>query len=123
MKIHSTYSVKIKEYRHIFKGTITIYRNAVDYLISVCLNEWNNISVINGDKAKQRYVEMLTHTTKDNLNSKYNFDAKFYKMPCYYRRACITEAIGKVSSYMSNLANWKTIDSAFFKRWFFRIYI
>ena len=111
MKIHSTYSVKIKEYRHIFKGTITIYRNAVDYLISVCLNEWNNISVINGDKAKQRYVEMLTHTTKDNLNSKYNFDAKFYKMPCYYRRACITEAIGKVSSYMSNLANWKTIDS------------
>ena len=110
MKMHSIYSVKIKEYRHIFKDTITIYRSAVDYLISVCLNEWDDISVINGDKVKQRYVEILTHTTKDNLNPKYDFDTKFYKMPCYYRRACISEAIGKVSSYISNLANWEAAE-------------
>jgi IS605 OrfB family transposase len=31
-------------------------------------------------------------------------------MPCYLRRAAINEAIGKVSSYRSNLANWENTD-------------
>ena len=43
VKIFSTYSVKIKHYNHILKETIEIYREAVDYLIDVCLNEWNDI--------------------------------------------------------------------------------
>ena len=41
MKIVSTYGVKIKTYNHIFKETIGIYRHAVDFLIGVCLEEWN----------------------------------------------------------------------------------
>ena len=109
MKIISTYSVKIKEYNHIFKDTIAIYRNAVDYLVSVCLNEWNNISVIESSLERQHYVEGLTHATKDNSNPKYiNFDTLFYKMPSYIRRAAIMEAIGKVSSYKTNFDNWKS---------------
>ena len=40
MKIFSTYSVKIKHYNNIFKETINIYREAVDFLIDVCLKEW-----------------------------------------------------------------------------------
>lgn len=112
MKIHSTYSVKIKEYRHIFKDTIAIYRNAVDYLILVCLDEWDDISILL-PKGKINVVEHLTHTTKDNPHPKYkDFDVLFYKLPSYIRRAAISEAIGKVSSYMSNLANWMESDAS-----------
>ena len=34
----------------------------------------------------------------------------FHKYPSYLRRATITAAIGAVSSYRSNLANWETTD-------------
>ncbi len=105
MNIYSTYSVKIKEYRHIFKETVTVYRDAVDFFIEVCLNEWHDLSLLNS-KSRFNYVEKLTHKTKDNPSPKYDFDNKFYKMPSYIRRAAASEAIGKLSSYMSNLSNW-----------------
>ena len=109
MKIFSTYSVKIKHCNHIFKGTVSVYRDAVDFLIEVCLNEWNVISGIKGNLLQQQYVERLCHKTADNQNPKYhNFDKEFYKFPSYLRRGAINEAIGKVSSYKSNLANWET---------------
>ena len=111
MRIYSTYSVKIKDYNHIFKDTVVIYRDAVDFLIGVCLNEWNAIAGLDkhGQLAK---VESLTHITNDNPTAKYiNFDKKFYKFPSYLRRAAIMEAIGKVSSYKSNLANWGKADA------------
>ena len=107
MQIYTTYKVKIKHYNHIFKDTVTIYRNAVDYLISVCNAKWDELSQIDGSLNKQRYVETLVHATNDNPNPLYDFDTKFYKMPSYLRRGAINEAIGKISSYRSNLANWK----------------
>ena len=107
MKIYSTYCVKIKRYNHIFKDTVSVYRKAVDYLISVCLDKWDQISAIKGDLLQQQYVERLVHATKYNSNPMYDFDIKFYKMPSYMRRGAINEAIGKVSSYKSNLADWK----------------
>ena len=111
MKMFSTYSVKIKHYNHIFKDTVSIYRDAVDFLINVCLSEWNDVSVLNGKLLQQQYVERLCHKTSDNQNPKYpGFDKKFYKFPSYLRRGAISEAIGKVSSYTSNLANWETAD-------------
>lgn len=106
MKIYSTYSVRIKHYNHIFKDSVSIYRKAVDFLINVCLNEWDNISVIKGNLLQQQYIERCIHGTKDNPVPIYDFDTKFYKMPSYMRRGVINEAIGKVSSYKSNLDNW-----------------
>ena len=108
MQIYTTYKVKIKHYNHIFKDTVTIYRNAVDYLISVCNAKWDELSQIDGSLNKQRYVETLVHATNDNPNPLYDFDTKFYKMPSYLRRGAINEAVGKISSYRSNLANWKS---------------
>ena len=105
MQIYTTYKVKIKHYNHIFKDTVLIYRKAVDFLIEVCLREWDTVSELNSNQRINR-VERLTHATKDNPNPKYDFDSKFYKMPSYLRRGAISEAIGKVSSYKSNLANW-----------------
>jgi len=46
MKIYSTYSVKIKKYNHIFSGTVSIYRDAVNFLMGICLAEWNSISIL-----------------------------------------------------------------------------
>ena len=105
MEIYTTYSVKIKNYSHIFKETVNVYRRAVDYLIAVCIDNWDAITACIGRK-KLLYIESLTHATKGNPNPVYDFDVCFYKMPCYLRRAAISEAIGKASSYLSNLANW-----------------
>lgn len=106
MKIFSTYSVKIKHYNHIFNETVSLYRQAVDFFIDVCLKEWNNISSLKDSKRKYNYIESVTVCTKNNPNVKYDFSNSFYKFPCYLRRCAIAEALGKVSSYKSNLANW-----------------
>jgi len=108
MKIYSTYSVKIKKYNRIFSETVSIYRNAVHFLMQICLAQWQDISVIKGNQTQMIYVESISHKTKANPFPKYNFDSKFYKMPSYIRRASISEAIGKVSSYLSNLKNWQS---------------
>ena len=104
------YSVRIKEYRHIFKESAEQYRSAADFFIDICLKEWDKITPIKGLKAKQSFVETLTLPTSKRPSVQYNFNLKFYKMPCYLRRAAISEAIGKVSSYKSNLANWEESD-------------
>ena len=108
MDIYSTYSVKIKHYNHIFKDTVSVYRKAVDFLIKVCFDNWNNLSSQKGNLLQQQYIERLIHATKDNPVPKYlDFDQMFYKLPSYLRRGAINEAIGKASSYQSNLANWQ----------------
>ena len=107
MLMYSAYKVKIKHYNHIFKDTISICRTAVDYLIQVCLENWDSIISYEKLLEKQRFVETLIHQTKDNPVVTYDFDTQFYKFPSYLRRGAISEAIGKVSSYKSNLANWE----------------
>lgn len=107
MLMYSAYKVKIKHYNHIFKDTISVYRTAVDYLIQVCLENWDSIISYEKLLEKQRFVETLIHQTKDNPVVTYDFDTQFYKFPSYLRRGAISEAIGKVSSYKSNLANWE----------------
>ena len=111
MKIISTYSVKIKEYNHIFKDTVLLYRRAVDFFINVCLENWDVICQIKGGvKFQQSYVESLTISTKARPVVLYDFGSYMYKFPVYMRRSAIHEAIGKVSSYKSNLANWELVD-------------
>ena len=106
MKIMSTYKVKIKESSKIFQDTALIYRQAVDYLIDVVLYEWNEIANIPLLLKQRQIIEHEIHLTKSYITPKYDFDAKFPKFPSYLRRAAITEAIGKVSSYRSNYTNW-----------------
>ena len=107
MKIISTYKVKICETHGAFKNTVDKYRIATDFFIKIVLDEWEYISKIKSQFSKLRAVELLTHKTASNLKPKYNFEQDFYKFPSYLRRAAITEAIGKVSSYKSNYENWQ----------------
>ena len=107
MKISTTYGVKIKHYNAIFKETVRMYREAVDFFLMVCDSEWDAVSSLEGSKRKLQFIEKLTHTTAGRPVVKYCFDADFYKFPSYLRRAAINEAVGKYSSYRSNLANWE----------------
>ena len=108
MKITSTYSVKIKHYSRLLKDTVWIYRRAVDFFVNACLLEWEQIELLVGSKRKLNYIERLCISTKKHPEVIYDFehtDHAFYKFPCYLRRAAISEALGKVSSYKSNLKN------------------
>lgn len=44
MVIHTMYKRKIKHYNHIFDDTVRLYRGAVDYLISVCMDHWTEVA-------------------------------------------------------------------------------
>lgn len=106
MNIFSSYKVKIKNYNHIFEQTVEIYRNAVSFFIGVCDKEWEVLEPLKS-KEKLSCIEKLTLQTKNNVNLKYDFNEKFYKMPAYLRRAAINTATGCYSSYDSNLKNWE----------------
>ena len=104
MNINTSYKVKIKVSHGAFADTVELYRKATAFFIDVCLKEWDIIAPAKG-KLKNNIVEHLTIITKSNPSAKYPIP--FYKFPSYLRRAAISEAIGKVSSYKSNLANWE----------------
>lgn len=104
MDIFSTYSVKIKHYNKIFTQSVKLYRQAVDFFINVCINEWDELGKLNGTRSVNS-IESITVITKKHPDVKYDFSQKFYKFPSYLRRSAISEAYGKVSSYMSLLKN------------------
>ena len=107
MKLTNSYKAKIINKNLSLKPTLSIYREAVSFLVDVYNKEWNLINLINDKKDKFNYAEHLVHTTKDNI-AKYDFDSKFYKFPSYLRRSAITDALGIVSSYKSNLENYES---------------
>ena len=106
MNIFSSYKVKIKHYNHIFEQTVEIYRNAVSFFIDVCDKEWDILESLK-NLERCRNIEELTLQTKKNLNPKYDFNERFYKMPSYLRRSAINTATGCYSSYYSNLKTWE----------------
>lgn len=110
MDIVSTYNVKINNKhdkvnidKKAIHDTCLLYRDAVTFFISLIEKEWKDIS---SEKSKLRLVEKLSHRTKDNANSKYDFDTAFYKFPSYLRRSAINEALGHVSSYFTKLEEY-----------------
>ncbi len=113
MKLMSTYAVKISrsaDIRSTLSATAGIYRKAVDFFIGVCDREWDTISLRKMQTEKVNTIESFTVKTSKRPAVPYDFGKDFYKFPCYIRRAAISEAIGKVSSYRSNLKNWETED-------------
>ena len=110
MKTKAMYSQKIKHYNHVFKETVEAYRDAVTFFISVCMEEWDIISFQTSPLRRMNALEAMTHPTAKRPDVPHCFDnanKRFYKFPSYLRRAACMEAIGKVSSYKSSLANWK----------------
>jgi hypothetical protein len=64
--------------------------------------------VISADKLLT-WVEFVTVETKEHPDPlpEWNFSRAFPDFPFLYRRSVIKDAIGKVKSYLSNLANWQ----------------
>lgn len=109
MNIYTSYDIRILDHNlnKVFANTVNKYRAAVDFFIRVRMSEAPAFVGITDQHISLRTMELLTNRTKQNPDPKYDFGKEFYKFPCYYRRAAITEALGKVSSYESNLANWQ----------------
>jgi len=110
----STYSEEIKLHSKAFSRSVEIYRMAVDFFIKVIDTEWGSISAVGTVKGRLTETEKYTVATSKRSVVPYDFakaDRHFYKMPCYLRRAAINEAVGKVSSYRSNLARWEASES------------
>lgn len=112
MKAMSTYSVKIKEYNHIFKDTVRIYRAAVDFFIDVMLREWDTFATVTSQIGAVNLAEQYCVKTGRRPVVKYDFAVDFYKFPSYLRRSAIAQAYGKAASYQSNRKNWEKKDSS-----------
>lgn len=111
MKVVSTYSVRLTMPNVPLKDTLHIYSNAVQYLVDVADKEWNAFMECKNAKDAVRVMETMVVKTSNNVAPKYDFSDKFYKFPCYLRRAAIAEAYGMVKSQRSNLANWEELPT------------
>lgn len=106
MKITSSYAIKLNGDLKALERSITIYREALHFVIPIVNTHWDEMKDFEHSKEKMNYSERLIHSTKCN-NALYNFDEEFHKFPSYLRRAVIMKSIGIVSSYRSNLENWE----------------
>ena len=106
MQVVSSYGAEIKNKNIPIRHTLALYREAVRCLTEIYETVWTELSMI--DKIKRRFneAEHLVHETKKN-HARFDFDARFPKMPSYLRRAAIQHALGSVSSYRTRLEQWK----------------
>lgn len=102
MKIVKTAKSKITTHVKSFEHTSKIYEEAVSFFINVCEKEYKNLCSFSG-KDRLTFIESTTHKTKNRKSVKYDFSVDFYKVPSYFRRAAINEAIGVVDSHFSRL--------------------
>lgn len=106
MKITSSYGMKLTGDLKALENTIAIYRDSLYFVIPIVDAHWGEMKGFEYSNQRMMYVEKLIHSTA-NCQARYNFDEKFPKFPTYLRRAMLNRALGIVSSYRSNLANWE----------------
>ena len=106
MYITSSYKMKLTGDLKALETSINIYRDALRVLIPIIDDNWDTLSEYEFANQKYNRIEKWIHNTKNN-QAVYNFDELFPKFPTYLRRSAIAAALGIVSSYRSNLANWE----------------
>lgn len=106
MKITSSYRMKLTGDSKALENSIRIYREALRFIIPIVNTHWNKLKDFAYMKQRMTYTEKLIHSTDEN-QARYDYDEEFPKFPSYLRRAVLNDAIGIVSSYRSNLANWE----------------
>ena len=106
MKITSSYKMKLTGDLKALANSIHIYRDAIHFVIPIVDAHWDEMKDFEYSNQRMMYVENLVHSTAKN-HARYDFDEKFPKFPSYLRRAVLNLALGIVSSYRSNLANWE----------------
>ena len=112
MKLTSSYAVEIKHISKLFRQTIKIYNDAISFCVKAFEEHWEVLATLDtGNKERFAYADALVHSTKSNDAVYPEFDIKFRKMPSYLRFSVINTALGYLSSYNSNLDNWKFSNS------------
>ena len=112
MKLTSSYAVEIKHISKLFRQTIKIYIDAISFCVQAFEVHWDVLETLDtGNKERFAYADALIHSTKSNDAVYPEFDIKFRKMPSYLRFSVINTAQGYLSSYHSNLDNWKFSNS------------
>ena len=91
--------------RNIVANTLALYNSALNYVCNVVLKHYDEINELNNLEGRM-YLEHLIHNTKNNI-AKYDFDSRYYKLPCYLLRDIEAKAIGHIFLYKSNLDNYK----------------
>ena len=94
----------------LMKMTADICLKALKYCTDIFLSEWDCLSGIKGSTNRRRACDLLIHSTKGHPAKYPQFDRDFKNFPSYTRRAVVADALGKVSSYVSNYRNWEKRD-------------
>lgn len=98
----------------LMQGTAAICLDALKFCVDVFLDKWDVLSSYpvtpgKGKTCRRAEAEKLIHSTKKNQAVYPEFDEKFEGLPSYTRRAIIADALGMVSSYVSNHKNWEEL--------------
>ena len=106
MRLTSSYKMKLTGDLNALETSINIYREALRTLIPIIDDNWETLSKYDFVNQKYHCIEKWVHNTQSN-QAMYDFDEQFPKFPTYLRRSAVANALGIVSSYRSNLANWE----------------
>ena len=99
----------------LMKRTAELCRNALGFCTEAFLSEWGYLSSLPaaqkaGVMSRKRAADLMVHSTKGSTALYPDFDRLFPYMPAYTRRAIIADALGMVSSYVSNHRRWEGED-------------
>ena len=106
MRLTTSYKMKLTGDFKALENSLAIYRQALTFLIPIINDGWKELSQYEFANQKYNQIEKWIHSTKNN-QAQFDFDQEFPKLPTYLRRSVIAKALGIVSSYRSNLANWE----------------
>lgn len=101
----------------LMRETSRICLEALKLCVGIFLHEWPRLEALpsnarKGQVSRKRAGDLLIHSTPDNEATYPEFDKRFRYMPGYTRRAVIADALGLVSSYVSNYRNWEAQSPA-----------
>ena len=99
----------------LMKTTADVCLKALKYCTNIFLSEWDCLSGLpsspkSGVLCRKSAANALIHSTKGHPAKYPQFDINFKNFPSYTRRAVVADALGKVSSYVSNRRNWEKQD-------------
>lgn len=99
MAITTIYKAHTLNPGKLFRETIRFFRKALAFVISVVDSEWDGIDDLD-ELHRKNDAEHLIHVKRSN-DAEHDFDARFPKMPSYFRCPVIAQAIGTVYSRRS----------------------
>lgn len=106
MRLTTSYKMKLTGDFKALETSLAIYRQTLTFLIPIIEATWEELSQYEFVNQKYNQIEKWVHSNQ-NHQARFDFDQQFPKLPSYLRRSAISKALGIVSSYHSNLANWE----------------